>query len=95
MTARAAVDETVGIIVTRIADARPYEAPGHFDIRSPRLQGFDASPSEGFWVGLDTDLGPLDSCYIAGGERRALSDRTNLPASRLVIMPHPPGPVGR
>jgi quercetin dioxygenase-like cupin family protein len=113
------------VIVTRIADASPYEAPGHFDMRGLRLHGFDVSPSQNFWVGVshflpgggaqsdagamekvyvviegtmtittdegDTELHPLDSCYLAGGERRAIANRTNRPASMIVIMPHPDG----
>jgi quercetin dioxygenase-like cupin family protein len=59
--------------VTRLADAHAYEAPGHFDMRGLRLQGFDASPSEAFWVGLscflpaggaDEDTGPLERVYV-------------------------------
>jgi glyoxylate utilization-related uncharacterized protein len=38
--------------VTRIADASPYEAPKHFDMRGLRLQGHDASDASAFWVGL-------------------------------------------
>ena len=109
--------------VTRLDDARPYEAAKHFDMRGLRLQGFDASPAESFWVGLscflpgggaesdatgvekvyvvldgvvtvstddgDTELGPLDSCHLAAGERRAIVNRTNRPASMLVVMPYP------
>jgi hypothetical protein len=37
--------------VTRFADARRYDAPKHFDMRSLRLQGFDASASKFAWVG--------------------------------------------
>ena len=59
--------------VTRFDDARPYEAPKHFDMRGLRLQGFDASPSEGFWVGLsnflpgggaESDATPLEKIYV-------------------------------
>jgi quercetin dioxygenase-like cupin family protein len=109
--------------VTRIADARSYEAPKHFDVRSLRLQGFDASATEGFWVGLShylpagraerdatplekvyvvidgeitviTDDGEqtlrrLDSCHLAAGEARAVENRTNEPASMIVVMPYP------
>ena len=111
--------------VTRIDAAGPYEAPKHFDMRSLRLQGFDASPSENFWVGLshflpgggaesdDTplekvyvvldgtvtvttgdgehELRSLDSCHLAAGERRSIENRTNRPASMLVVMPYPEG----
>lgn len=38
--------------VTRISDARPYEAPGHFDMVGLRLQGNEASPSEVLTLGL-------------------------------------------
>ncbi|MCP5116334.1 MAG: cupin domain-containing protein [bacterium] len=40
--------------ITRHADAKPYEAPGHFNMTSLRLQGFDASDTKNFWVGLST-----------------------------------------
>lgn len=111
--------------VTRIDAAQPYEAPKHFDMRSLRLQGFDASPSEHFWVGLshflpaggaesdatplekvyvvldgvvtlitdegEQELRRLDSCHLAPGERRSIENRTNVPASMLVVMPYPEG----
>lgn len=111
--------------VVRLADARPYEAPKHYDVRSLRLQGFDASGAEGFWVGLshylpgggaehdatpiekvyvvlegevtvitddgETTLGPLDSCRLAPNEARAVENRSNRPASMLVVMPYPDG----
>jgi quercetin dioxygenase-like cupin family protein len=111
--------------VTRLADARPYEAPKHFDVRTLRLQGFDASGAESFWVGLthmlpgggaemdatplekvyvvvdgavtvttdegDVTLHPLDSCHLPPGQARAIANRTNRPASMLVVMPYPPG----
>lgn len=110
--------------VTRVDQAKPYTAPKHFDMKGFRLQGFDASDSKNFWVGLShflpgggaekdgtplekvyvvvaghvtvtTDsgaetLGPLDSCYLAPGEVRAIENKTNLPASMLVIIPYPP-----
>jgi quercetin dioxygenase-like cupin family protein len=109
--------------VTRIGDAQSYEAPKHFDMRGLRLQGFDATGSESFWVGLsnflpgggaemdatplekvyvvvegrvtvsteegDTELGPLDSCFLPAGEARSIENRTNLPALMLVVMPYP------
>jgi hypothetical protein len=36
-------------------------------------------------------LGPLDSCRLAPNEARAVENRTNLPASMLVVMPYPDG----
>ena len=114
--------------VTRIDEARPYEAPKHVDMRALRLQGFDASPSKNFWVGLShflpgggaesdatplekvyvvlegamtvitdegaQELGPLDSCHLAPDERRSIENRTNRPASMLVVMPYPEGRPG-
>jgi quercetin dioxygenase-like cupin family protein len=109
--------------VTRLTDARPYEAAKHFNMTGLRLHGFDASPNENFWVVLshflpgggaessdspiekvyivvsgevtvitdagETVLGPLYSCRLAPGERREILNRSNLPASMLVVMPYP------
>jgi glyoxylate utilization-related uncharacterized protein len=111
------------VVVTRLGDARPYEAPKHYDMRGLRLQGFDASGSRGFWVGLshflpgggaEQDASPLekvyvvvdgevtvttaddevvlnalDSCWLEGSEGRAIENRSNRPASMLVVMPYP------
>ena len=38
--------------INRLKDVSEYEAPGHFDMKGFRLQGFEASDSENFWVGL-------------------------------------------
>lgn len=63
----------------------------------------DASPLEKIYVVLDGEvtielaageserLGPMDSCYIPGGEMRAVRNDGNAVATMLVIMPHPPG----
>lgn len=59
--------------VVRLADAQPYDAPKHFDMRGLRLQGFDASGAENFWVGLsnflpgggaEMDATPLEKVYV-------------------------------
>jgi glyoxylate utilization-related uncharacterized protein len=59
--------------ITRFADARRYDAPKHFDMRSLRLQGFDASASKFAWVGLshflpqggaEMDAGTLEKIYV-------------------------------
>jgi quercetin dioxygenase-like cupin family protein len=61
------------MIVTRLADAKPYEAPKHVDCTTLRLQGFDASPVEGFSVGLshflpaggvERDTTPIEKVYV-------------------------------
>jgi quercetin dioxygenase-like cupin family protein len=109
--------------VTRAADAPTYEPPRHHDVTALRLQGFDASGTTLFWVGLShfepggraerdasatekvyvvldgeltvtTDdseavLGPLDSCYLARGESRAVENRSGSRASMLVLMEYP------
>ena len=59
--------------VTRLADAGHYEAPKHFDMRGLRLQGFEASGAENFWVGLsnflpgggaEMDGTPIEKVYV-------------------------------
>lgn len=110
--------------ITRLAEARRYDAPKHFDMRSLRLQGFDASDSKFAWVGLShflpqggalmdisplekiyvvlagsvtIELGdgtthvlaPMDSCYIPGGEARAIRNDGNDVATMIVVMPYP------
>jgi quercetin dioxygenase-like cupin family protein len=110
--------------ITRIADARRYDAPKHFDMRALRLQGVDASSSKFAWTGLShflpgggaemdasplekiyvvlagevtVELGdgsieilkPLDSCFIPGGEARAVRNDGNAVATMLVVMPYP------
>jgi len=62
----------------------------------------DATPLEKVYVVLEgevtvtTDdsevtLKALDSCYLPPGQARAIVNRTNLPASMLVVMPYPDG----
>lgn len=109
--------------VTRVGDAQGYVAPNHFDCSALRLQGWDASNAENFWVGLshflpgggctmeatplekvyvvtsgeicvttedgEEVLGVMDSCHIPAGEARAVSNKTTMPASMIVIMPYP------
>ncbi|HEY1312751.1 MAG TPA: cupin domain-containing protein [Steroidobacteraceae bacterium] len=59
--------------ITRFADARRYDAPKHFDMRSLRLQGFDLSAAKFAWVGVShflpqggaqMDAGPLEKIYV-------------------------------
>lgn len=59
--------------ITRFADARRYDAPKHFDMRSLRLQGFDMSASKFAWVGVshflpqggaEMDAGALEKIYV-------------------------------
>lgn len=59
--------------VKRFAEARPYEAPNHFDVRSLRLQGFEPDGPKNCWVGLShflpgggagPDASPLEKIYV-------------------------------
>ncbi len=59
--------------ITRFGDAQAYEVPGHHDVRTLRLQGFDASDSKFAWAGLsqflpgggaDMDASPLEKIYV-------------------------------
>ena len=59
--------------VVRLSEAKPYESPGHFDMRGLRLQGHEASGAESFWVGLsnflpgggaEMDGTPIEKVYV-------------------------------
>lgn len=61
------------MLVKRFAEAKPYQAPNHFDMRSLRLQGFEEGGPRGFWVGLShflpgggagPDGSPLEKVYV-------------------------------
>ncbi len=105
----------------QLKDAKPYQAPKHFNMVSLRLHGKDETGSSKFWVGLshflpgggaeydespfekvyfvlsgeitirtkqgeEITLGPMDSIYIGPGEGREIINKTNMPASMLVII---------
>jgi glyoxylate utilization-related uncharacterized protein len=59
--------------ITRLAEAKRYDAPKHFDMRSLRLQGLDASAADFAWVGLsyflpgggaEMDAGAMGKIYV-------------------------------
>lgn len=110
--------------ITRLVEARRYDAPKHYEMRSLRLQGFDASAAKFAWMGLShflpgggaemdasplekiyivlageitielgdgtvERLAPLDSCFIPGGEQRAIRNEGNAVATLIVAMPYP------
>jgi quercetin dioxygenase-like cupin family protein len=63
----------MAMLVKKIGDAKPYEAPNHYDVRGLRLQGFEAGGPENFWVGLSyflpgggagPDASPLEKVYV-------------------------------
>ena len=59
--------------IKRIAEAQPYQAPNHYDMRSLRLQGFEPDGPTQSWVGLShflpgggagPDSSPLEKVYV-------------------------------
>jgi quercetin dioxygenase-like cupin family protein len=59
--------------ITRLADAKRYDAPKHFEMRSLRLQGFEVSAADFAWTGLsyflpgggaEMDAGPIGKIYV-------------------------------
>ena len=59
--------------VKALNEARPYEAPHHFGVKSLRLQGFEEGGPSNFWVGLThllpgggagPDASPLEKVYV-------------------------------
>lgn len=64
--------------------------------------GPDATPFEKVYVvlegeislvidGIETVLGPMDSCTIASGETREIINRSNHVCKMLVVIPYPTG----
>jgi len=72
--------------INRLEDAVPYDAPGHFDMRGLRLQGWDMSDAANFWVGFsqflpnggaEKDASPLEKVYVVlEGEITIIKDGT-------------------
>jgi quercetin dioxygenase-like cupin family protein len=61
------------MLVKRFADAKPYQAPNHYDVRALRLQGFESGGPTESWVGLShllpgggagPDSSPLEKVYV-------------------------------
>jgi quercetin dioxygenase-like cupin family protein len=61
------------MLVKRFEDAKPYQAPNHFEMRGLRLQGFEPGGPETFWVGCSyflpgggagPDSAPLEKVYV-------------------------------
>jgi mannose-6-phosphate isomerase-like protein (cupin superfamily) len=80
--------------ITRLGEARRYDAPKHFDMRSLRLQGFDASAADFAWTGLsyflpgggaEMDAGPIGKIYVVleGEITIALGDGSSHVLGRL------------
>ena len=69
------------MLVKRFADAKAYEAPNHYDMRSLRLQGFEPGGPTQSWVGLShflpgggagPDSSPLEKVYVVLSGRLTL-----------------------
>jgi len=108
----------------KLEEAKPYDAPGHFNVTTLRLQHNETTGVKNFWVGLshflpgggaemsssnfekvyfmisgkmtvvtedgkEIVLEPFDSLYIPPGEKRYLINKTNMPATMLVICSYP------
>ncbi|WP_323000242.1 cupin domain-containing protein [Castellaniella sp.] len=59
--------------IKRFAEAKPYAAPNHYDMRGLRLQGFEDGGPQQCWVGLShflpgggagPDSSPLEKIYV-------------------------------
>lgn len=68
--------------VKKFNEAKPYEAPLHFDVKSLRLQGFEEGGPANFWVGLShylpggragPDASPLEKVYVVLAGRLKIS----------------------
>ena len=57
--------------VTRLADAAPYDAPGHDAMHMLRLQGKDASPAKSMWAALSYLL-PGGGTTLKGSDKEKL-----------------------
>ncbi len=109
----------MGMRITRLADATPFEPAGHRGVGPLRLRGGEAAPTEGITVALShylpggqADMSPqpvetvyvmvagelvmisegteetlrlYDSAHFTAGTLRQVVNRTQLPASMLVI----------
>ena len=59
--------------VNRLADLKPYQSPGHHDMRMFRVQGREAGPSDTAWLGMsqllpggriDLSASPEEKFYV-------------------------------
>lgn len=74
--------------VKRFDDAKPYEAPSHFDVVGLRLQGFEDNGPENQWVGLSQflpgggagpDSTPFEKVYVViDGEMTVIVDENEV-----------------
>ncbi len=111
----------MGMRITRLAEATPFDPPGHHGVGPVRLQGGEETPTERVTVvlshylpggeaemapqatetmyvvvagelvmiseGTEETLRVYDSVHFTPGTLRQVVNRTNVPASMLVIRP--------
>ena len=89
--------------VTRLAQAPGYEAPGHHGMLGLRLQGFDVSDTQSFWVGLshflpgggaEREATPVEKVYVVlDGEMIVIIGGTETVLNKFDSATIPPGEV--
>jgi len=76
--------------VTRIADAKPYDAPRHFAMVAMRLQGQEVSPATSFWMGIshllpgggaEESASALERVYVVLEGEVEVTDGEGVPAT--------------
>ena len=85
-----------------VAELKPYEAAGHFNMVAMRIHGKEETGAEKFWMGVSTFLpgGGAEWAYeyvihkdesisFPPNEGRGLMNESNLPARMLVIINYP------
>ena len=87
----------------RFADARPYEAPNHFNVTGLRLQGFEDNGPANQWVGLShflpgggagPDSTPFEKVYIVlEGEMTVIIEGEETVLGKYDSCTIPPGEV--
>ena len=82
----------MSMLVKRFNDAKPYQAPNHFDMRAVRLQGFEEGGPTKSWVGLShflpgggagPDASPLEKVYVV------LAGQVTVRAEGTEVVLHP------
>jgi quercetin dioxygenase-like cupin family protein len=56
--------------LTRFAQAKPYDAPGHMDMKMFRLQGREAGPGDVLWLGVSHLLPGGGTTLTASAEEK-------------------------
>lgn len=89
--------------VNRLTDLKPYQSPGHHDMRMFRVQGREAGPADTMWLGMsqllpggriDLSASPEEKFYVVlDGEIEFSNGTETVKLGRwdsLRIAPHEP-----